>query len=77
MHGDNLIAPFELSQAFDGSGNVSLQCIETTTPGQKLNMFITVKEGLSLRTILLLPCVIPNITTIDLGSLTQVRPQVW
>lgn len=77
MHGDNLIAPFELSAAFDGSGNISLQCIETNTPGQKLNMFITVQEGLSTRSILLLPVVIPNTTTIDLGSLTQVRPNVW
>lgn len=77
MHGDNLIAPFELSAQFDSSGNVSLACIETTTPGQRLQLFITLLEGLSTRTILLNPVLIPNTTTIDLGSLTQVRPTVW
>lgn len=78
MHGDNLIAPFELSAAFNTTtGDVSLQCIETTTPGKKINLFVTIKEGLSTRTILLNPVMIPNTASIDLGLLTQVRPDVW
>ncbi len=59
------------------TGDVSLDCIETTTPGQKLNLFVIVKEGYSTRTILMNPAMIPNQGSIDLGSLTQVRRNVW
>jgi hypothetical protein len=77
MYNDNLIAPFELTADFDGSGDVSLACMETETPGQRLNIFVTISEGLSTRTILFDPAIIPNTGTIDLGSLTQVRLPVW
>lgn len=77
MHGDVLISPFEQIANFDGSGNVSATCIETATPGQRLQISVTLLEGLSTRTILFEPAIIPNQGSVTLGQLTVVRKPVW
>lgn len=76
MHGTTLIGPFEKSASFS-SGSVSLQVIETTTPGEKLEFFVTLKEGKSTRVIHFLPAMVPNEASKNLSEITQVRPQSY
>lgn len=77
MHGNTLVMPFEQSAVFDNTGSVSLPVIETTTPGVALEIYVTLKEGKSTRTILFEPAVIPSQSTVNLQNLSKVRNAVW
>lgn len=77
VHSGEVIGPFELSAAFNGSGVATLNCIETDTPGEKLEFFITLKEGSSTRVINFEKAVVPNSASAALTSVTTVRTEVY
>lgn len=69
-HGTTIIGPFELSASFNDSGVATLTCIETETPGEKLTIYITVKEGTGTRVINFEPAIIPNSASSALTSIS-------
>lgn len=77
IHGTTLIGPFEKSADFDDQGDVSLEVVETETPGVKLEFFITMNEGKSKRSIYFEPVIVPSADDpVSLLSLTNVREEI-
>ena len=72
FHGNEVIAKFQKSVAFDGSGDASIAVIETATPGKKLNFKIVYDRAKSKTTIYFKPAEIPNQSTAQLSDLTTV-----
>jgi hypothetical protein len=72
-HGNRVIAPFTRSASFDADGYCELDCIETETVGEELDIFITYKEGYSLRTVRFERAVVPNEASATLGDISVVR----
>lgn len=75
-HGDVVIGPFEQTANFNSSGVASLQVIETATCGEKLLFMIEIKEGLSKRTILFDPAIVPDEAALDLTAIANVKQEV-
>lgn len=73
FHGSKLIRPFRKSAAFNSSGYVELSVIETETPGEYLELFVTYYEGSSMKSLLFLPCLIPNAPTRPLNQIAPLR----
>jgi len=69
------ILPFTKSQAFEtlGGGTYSeIQLIETTTPGERINFSIVINDGGTLKQIFFKPAIVPNSTSTNLLSITEV-----
>lgn len=76
IHGTTLIGPFEKSASFDDQGDVSLEVVETATPGVKLEFFITMNEGKSKRSIYFEPVIVESSpSSQSLLSIANVREE--
>lgn len=77
MHGNILIGPYENSAAFNTStGIAQIQCIETTTPGELVQIYVAYNEGTSKRVVYFKPALIPNQSSANLSAITTVQETI-
>lgn len=60
MHGGNMIRPFVQSATFDANGRAQLSVIETDTPEEYVEFFVTYYEGNYLKQVRFNPAIVPN-----------------
>jgi hypothetical protein len=73
FHGATLVLPFSKSVSFNNLGAAEIDIMETETPGQSLQMFITMPESYSTRVIQFVPAIIPNDTECPLSKITVAK----
>lgn len=73
FHGTKLIQPFTKSAAFNSSGYMELSIIETATPGEYLQFFLTYYEGSFLKSIKLVNAIVPNTPNLPLTQITTTK----
>jgi hypothetical protein len=72
-HGTELIGPFEKTAAFDANGDASIDCIETETIGEKMEIQIEYDQASSTQIIPFKSAEIPNSASADLSTITSVK----
>lgn len=73
-HGNKMILPFAESVTFNSSGYAELSIVETETPAEKLDFFLTFYEGPSLKSVKLGKAQVPNTATRALSQISSVDP---
>ena len=74
FHNESLILPFSKSTDFDVAGMASIDIIETETPQETLQIFITFPEGFATRVMQFVPAIIPKKASCPINQITIAKP---